>query len=139
VPTTIAACLIVGDCIATRPHGLGARFSKCDVAAKVGLSSGKIVPLVPDGTALKWLVLSAGSNNPLDPRLEADLLAMRVRARNAHRVIWVLPIHPAAAKAVRSVAEKYGDAVVSFTPGRDRVHPKSYGALARDVAVEVPR
>jgi hypothetical protein len=136
MPASLAvACFIVGDCIATRPYGLGGRFSQCGVSAKIGASSSAIVPRVP-AVPLKWLVISAGSNDPRNPKLEANLEAMRARA-SADRVIWVVPVHKAAAKAVRAVAAHHGDAVVPFIPGRDGVHPRSYGALARAVAAKI--
>ncbi len=137
MPASLAlACFIAGDCLATRPHGLGGQFSRCGVSARVGASSAAIVPMVPTGP-VKWLVISAGSNDPTNPKLGANLEAMRARAR-ADRVIWVVPIHPTAARAVRAVAGGHGDAVVTFEPGRDRVHPRSYRALARGVAARVP-
>lgn len=128
-------CMIVGDCIATRPHGLGGRFSQCEVSAAVGLSSSAIVKRVP-ASPMKWLVISAGSNDPTNPRLEANLEAMRGRAK-ADQVVWVAPVHPKAFEAVRKVAAKHGDRFVSFTPGRDNVHPKSYKSLASSVSAVI--
>jgi hypothetical protein len=131
-----ATCFVVGDSIATRPYGLGGWFSQCVVAAKIGIPSGSIIPRVPT-RHLRWLVISAGSNDPRNPMLPANLRAIRGRARS-DKVIWIAPAHPEAAKAVRSVAAEHGDAVVAFVPGRDRVHPMSYSVLARAVAAHVP-
>jgi hypothetical protein len=136
MPASIAlACFIAGDCIATSPFGLGGQFPACGVSARVGASSTAIIPRVPT-VPLKWLVISAGSNDPRNPKLEENLEAMRARA-NADRVVWVVPVHKAAAKAVRAVAAHHDDAVVPFVPGRDGVHPRSYGALARAVAAKI--
>lgn len=128
-------CAIVGDCIATKPYGLGGQLTECEVSAKAGLPSGKIVSLVPK-VKLDWLVISAGTNDPTDPRLANNLQAMRARAK-ATVVIWIVPVAPKAAEAVRSVAAAHGDKTVTFVPGvggtQARVHPRSYRALARAV------
>jgi len=126
-----ASCFIVGDCIATRPFGLGGRFPACGVSAKVGASSAAIIPRIPK-VPLSWLVISAGSNDPTNPQLPVNLESMRARAE-ADRVVWVLPSHAVAAAIVRGVAERHGDNVVEFIAGRDRVHPRSYKAVAHAV------
>jgi hypothetical protein len=125
------SCFIVGDCIATRPFGLGGQFPACGVSAKVGAGSAAIIPRVPKAP-LSWLVISAGSNDPTNPRLPVNLESMRARA-SADRVVWVLPAHAIAAAKVRGVAERHGDGVVEFVAGRDRVHPRSYQAVADSV------
>lgn len=128
---TAAACFVVGDFIATRPYGLGGQFPACGVSAKVGASSEAIIPRVPTAP-LAWLVISAGSNDPMNPKLPANLEAMRARA-NADRVVWVLPVHASPAATVRSIAERHGDSVVEFVAGRGRVHPRNYRSVAHAV------
>lgn len=130
------ACAIVGDCLATH-DGLGKRFPACAVHAKVGLASARIVPLVPT-QPVAYLVISAGSNDPLNPHLADNLRAMRARA-SAGLIVWIAPARPAAAAVVRQVASAHGDAVVAFVPGRDHVHPKSYGRLAASVRAVLAR
>ena len=92
--------------------------------AQVGIGS--------DAAVARWRcgnadVISLGSNDPLNPRLEANL--RRLRAGCTGRVTWILPRHPRASAIVRAVAASYRDVVVSFVPGADGVHPRSYGEL----------
>ena len=53
--------------------------------------------------------------------------------------IWILPAVPNARETVRKVAARHGDQVVSFAPSRDRVHPQSEDALARDIDTAIAR
>lgn len=98
---------------------------QCEVSyAEVGIGSGV--------AAARWAgrdadVISLGSNDPLNPRLQANL--ERIRRECVGRVTWIVPMHPRAASIVRSVAARWGDATVSFVPGRDGVHPRDYGKL----------
>jgi hypothetical protein len=132
---TAAACFIVGDCIATKPHGLGRWFPACGVSAKVGWSANTIVKHVP-ATKVRWLVISAGTNDATNPHLMDDLQAIRTRAK-ADVVVWIVPIPAKAAAAVLSVAEGHGDRIVGFVPGvgggQASVHPKSYVSLSRRI------
>jgi thiamine biosynthesis protein ThiC len=132
---TAAACFIIGDCIATQPHGLGGWFPSCRVSAKVGLSANMIVAHVP-ATKVKWLVISAGTNDTTNLHLMDDLRAIRSRAK-ADVVVWIVPVPAKAAAAVRSVAEENGDRTVGFVPGvggrQASVHPKSYAFLSRGI------
>ena len=75
-------------------------------------------------------VISLGSNDGgADTR--ASLEAVRSRV-HADRVVWIAPCLGARAE-VLAIAASYGDQVVSFTAGRDGVHPQSYPAIARQV------
>ena len=118
-------CAVIGDSIAV---GLGPYFPVCETHGKIGATSGVIVGLTRDASVA---VISAGSNDPTNPSLLRNL--RRIRAKISGKVAWVLPIHPTARAAVLRVARENGDHTVSFTPARDRVHPKSYRALARDL------
>jgi hypothetical protein len=119
-------CAVVGDSIAL---GVGTELHRCVVNATIGIPSTEIVGRVEQASIL---VVSAGSNDPRNPKLEANLRAIRARA--AQKVIWISPMDPVAAEAVRRVAKIHGDTVVHFAPRPDHVHPKSYPALAGRVA-----
>lgn len=119
-----AACLAAGDSIAV---GLGPAMG-CATVARVGIPSAAVVGRVRPGYGL--VVISAGSNDPVNPRLRANLRAARARASG--RIVWVVP-HNGAGPAVRAVAAERGDSAVGFTAGRDGVHPQSYAALARSI------
>ena len=119
-------CAVVGDSIAL---GVGTELHRCVVNATVGIPSTEIIGRVEQAGVL---VVSAGSNDPRNPRLEANLRAIRARA--AQKVIWISPMDPVAAEAVRRVARIHGDAIVYFTPRPDHIHPRSYPALATRVA-----
>ncbi|HUO87984.1 MAG TPA: hypothetical protein VMU08_02320 [Rhizomicrobium sp.] len=119
-------CAVVGDSIAL---GVGTELHRCVVNATVGIPSTEVIGRVQEANVL---VVSAGSNDPRNPKLEANLRAIRARA--AQRVIWIAPMDPIAAEAVRRVARIHGDAVVGFTPRPDHIHPRSYPALAGRVA-----
>lgn len=121
---TLASCLVAGDSIAV---GLGSALG-CTTQAKVGIPSGAVIGRVRPGYTLT--VISAGSNDPANPRLATNLRAARARASG--RVVWVVPAN-GAARAVRAVAAEHGDIAIGFAAGRDHIHPTSYGALARAV------
>ena len=75
------------------------------------------------------VVISAGVNDPPGRCLEA----IRARA-HARRIIWILPAPVNSARAhVVEVACEHGDRTVSYVPGRDHLHPRSYSELARKV------
>lgn len=120
-------CAIVGDSIA---DGLAEKMPHCQRNAKIGIPSGKIIERVPQGY-LGLLIISAGSNDPQNPRLADNLNAMRRRAGGG--VIWIAPVDSRARSVVNSVAQAHGDRVVTFTPGRDHVHPRSYSEIAQQI------
>jgi len=120
-------CAIVGDSIAL---GVGTELQGCIVNAAPGVPSADIIGRVEDAAVV---VVSAGSNDWRNPQLEENLVTIRERAHGAKSVIWIAPANPKAAEAVKRVARRYGDKVVSFKPRADHVHPANYGALAFSV------
>jgi hypothetical protein len=118
-------CAIVGDSIAA---GAGKYVPGCTVNAKIGIPSTAVIARVDPSAEIN--VVSAGSNDPDNPKLLANLVQIRERAK---RVVWILPIDARARAAVRAVAEAHHDPVVAFDPGGDRVHPRSEEALAKSI------
>jgi hypothetical protein len=119
------SCAIVGDSIAA---GAGKYVAGCRVNAKIGIPSGAVIDRVDP--AVEVNVVSAGSNDPDNPKLRANLEHIRDRAK---RVVWILPIDARARAAVEAVAAEHRDPVVTFEPGGDRVHPRSEEALAKSI------
>lgn len=117
-------CVAVGDSIAV---GTGQAMG-CEIRAHVGWSSRKIVNLA-NGVRSELCVISAGSNDPNNPKLLLNLKTIRGKI-DCVKVIWIQPINKKAASAVRS-ARKNGDSIVTFLPSKDNVHPKNYSALAK--------
>lgn len=68
--------------------------------------------------------ISAGSNDPANPRLESNLKAIRTRA-NAVRTVVIAPIAP----RPRSIVCSIDPNCVTFHPARDNVHPRSLKEL----------
>jgi uncharacterized protein with von Willebrand factor type A (vWA) domain len=120
------SCAVVGDSIAV---GAGKYMRACKVNAKIGISSSAVIDRVDSLADVN--VVSAGSNDPDNPNLRANLERIRSRAK---RMIWILPIDAQARAAVQAVAAVHGDPVVSFAPAGDHVHPLSEVALARSIA-----
>jgi len=124
-PAAAGNCLIAGDSIAV---GLGQVMRECATDARIGISSAAVIARIgPAGV----LIVSAGSNDPHNPRLIANLKVIRAKAGG--RVIWIAPVDRIAAAAVRAVAGIHGDAVIGFAPAADHVHPRGYGDMARQV------
>lgn len=119
-------CAVVGDSIAL---GVGTELHRCVVDATVGIPSADVIGRVQHANVL---VVSAGSNDARSPALEHNLRAIRAKASS--KVIWISPMDPVAAAAVRRVARLHGDQVVHFTPRPDNIHPRSYPTLADRVA-----
>lgn len=122
-------CALIGDDIAV---GLATQRFNCTIDAKVGISSAAIVGRAYDSDIM---IVSAGSNDPLNKHLIDNLRAIRSKTKG--QVIWIIPIHPKAAASVRFIANEFGDSVVTFTPGMDHVHPRSYSTLAADVRSQI--
>jgi hypothetical protein len=120
------SCAVVGDSIAV---GAGQYMRTCKVNAKIGISSSAVIGRVDPLADVN--IVSAGSNDPANPDLRANLERIRSRAR---RVIWILPIETRARAEVQAVATAHGDPVVSFAPTGDHVHPRSEIGLARSIA-----
>lgn len=125
------SCAIVGDSIAV---GAGQYLRACKLNAKKGIPSGAVIDRVDPSADVN--VVSAGSNDPDNPALRENLERIRQRA---NRAIWILPVVPRAREIVREVAARHGDAVVSFAPSGDQVHPKSDNALARAIDAVIAR
>jgi hypothetical protein len=123
-------CAIVGDSIAL---GIGAELPACRHNAEIGIPSDAVIARVDRAAEIN--IVSAGSNDPLNPMLHDNLERIRDRAR---RVIWILPIHVRARAAVAAVAAVHGDRVIAFAPRDDQVHPLSYAALAQAVSAALP-
>jgi hypothetical protein len=119
------SCAIVGDSIAA---GAGKYVAGCKVDAKIGIPSGAVIDRVDPAVEIN--VVSAGSNDPDNPKLRANLEHIRGRAKH---VVWILPIDARARAAVEAVAAEHRDPVVGFEPGSDRVHPRSEEALAKSI------
>jgi hypothetical protein len=117
-------CLIAGDSIAV---DIGRHAPQCVTDARIGIGSAAIVARV---TPARLVVISAGSNDPDNPRLAKNLEAMRARAGDA-RVVWIVPVDPRAAAAVMAVARAHGDRAVPFIAARDHVHPKCPRCVAQ--------
>lgn len=77
------------------------------------------------------VLIGLGSNDPGNPALARNLVALRRRASSS-QVTWLAPYDPAASRVVASVAQAFGDQVVylAYQPTRDRLHPMSYRPIA---------
>jgi hypothetical protein len=117
-----ASCAIIGDSIAV---GVGHVIEECLTDAKGGIPSIDVIARVHP---VDVLFVSAGSNDPRNPELEGNLKTIRAKA--SATVVWIEPVAPTAAAAVKRVAAAHDDPVVQFEPGSDGVHPKSYDELA---------
>jgi hypothetical protein len=118
-------CAVIGDSIAV---DLGRALPECATHARIGIGSAAIVGRV---TAVDLVVISAGSNDPLNPALERNLETMR--ARTPGRAVWILPIHPRARAIVARVAAAHGDLALGFAPAGDNVHPRTVAPLVRQI------
>jgi hypothetical protein len=124
------SCALIGDSIA---EDLRSFFRECHSSVKIGIGTRAITALVPAHTDL--IIVSAGSNDYLDPGLVSRMQALRSRAGSA-KVIWIRPAPKVAAAAVDTVAHAHGDAVVPFVVAptdREHLHPRSNRALAADI------
>lgn len=121
-------CIAVGDSIAV---GTG-QAMHCTVRAHVGWPSGKIITL-SNGVKAELCIISAGSNDPKNPKLVVNLKKIRNNV-NCKKVVWIKPVNSTAANAVYS-AKNATDSIVSFTPSKDNVHPKSYKALVNSIKI----
>jgi hypothetical protein len=123
-------CAIIGDSIAV---DLAYKFPHCIMDAKIGIGSAAIIGRVQDPriNSATVVIISAGSNDPDNPRLTENLVSIRTKITG--KVIWILPINQRAAKAVIQVAGLNQDRVVSFSPARDNVHPSNNNTLAKNI------
>ena len=120
------SCAVVGDSIAL---GVSQQMPGCRRNAKIGIPSDDVIDRI-DGAA-EINIVSAGSNDPHNPRLHDNLKRIRSQAK---RVVWILPVEATARAAVAQVAAAHGDPAVAFEVSDDRVHPRSYADLAQAVS-----
>ena len=107
----------------------------CAVSAEIGAPSASLPPGLARAGRYPLTIVSAGSNDPENPALTANLLRTRLAlntGRYAGRVRWILPYNRTAAYVVTQVAFRFGDEVVDLAlfPSNDRVHPRDYAKLA---------
>jgi hypothetical protein len=118
-------CAVIGDSIAEAQFTY---FPACIHDAKIGIPSAAVIGRVH---AVDTLIVSAGSNDPDNPKLLQNLQAIRAKATG--KVIWIVPLNPKAARAVLTVARDHNDKVVTFTQSNDHVHPKYNGQVAKAI------
>lgn len=119
-------CAIIGDSIA---KGVGQQAPACVTKARVGAASSFIASKYNGISGSEVTVISAGSNDPDNPWLEANLTLLRSNV-HSKRVVWILPYNRNAAEVVKTVALP-GDVLVDLMRFKtnDGVHPRSYRAL----------
>ena len=113
----------IGDSIA-----VGLAPICAEVRAQVSAPSSKIINIAP-GVYHKLCIISAGTNDPTNPKLMDNLKHIRNQTQCTWYV-WVEPVNNIAASQVVVVANLHHDKTISFTPGPDGVHPYSYQQLA---------
>jgi hypothetical protein len=124
-------CLILGDSTAVgTADALFARGLQCAVHARVGASSTETLRTFRGNSPVERAI-RLGSNDPKNPQLVRNLVALRQRL-SAVRVTWLAPYSPSAAQAAVAIARSFGDEVVhlSSVATRDQVHPVSYRQVA---------
>jgi hypothetical protein len=88
----LSARLILGDSIAlgiaAALHDL--QVSGCDIRARTGASAEAITSMIP-ANVYGSIVVSAGSNDRLDPQRERDLERLRARLLGV-KVTWIYPL-----------------------------------------------
>ncbi len=131
----LAGCQVVGDSVAV---GVGRAMGVCAVSARIGISSTASAASVRGGG---WVIASIGSND--FPRG----ISVRQRVQSVERtrralasayaaaggqLILLVPANGARGVVSAWAAER-GVRAVSFSPGRDGIHPRDYGGLARQL------
>src|ERR1700726_987696 len=118
-------CAVIGDSIADMVQDF---LPECDHNTKVGISSAAVLARVLAEPPRSVTIVSAGSNDPTNPRLAANLAAIRAHGP----VIWIVPSATAgsvaqARRVVLKFVADHQDPSVQFTPGccgvQARVHP----------------
>jgi hypothetical protein len=131
-----ASCHVVGDSVAV---GLGAALRPCSVSASIGLSSLHAASRV--GHSGDWVIVALGSNDfprgiSAAQRRLSDInvrrALSRIEAVAGRRAIVIVPANGGRA-TVESWLSSHGLGSLSFSAGRDGIHPRSYGELARRV------
>lgn len=118
-------CLLAGDSIALGLHS----YLECTVNARVEEHVPAIVNRI---SPAPFVIISAGSNDDCRPNLYINLIKVR-EAAGKSKVIWIAPADACRRNSVQSIATKYGDIVISFVPGRDKVHPSCNACLAFNI------
>jgi hypothetical protein len=125
----LISTLVVGDSIAV---GAGGALHATTYAHK-GWSSCAIYAMLTtrQPTHVDRVVVSAGVNDPPGECVEA---IFRDFAPFAGEIVVILPPPINSARAhIAAVAARYGAKTVSYIPGRDHLHPRSYPELARTI------
>ena len=100
----IPFCLIVGDSTGVgTADALAAQGIRCEVHARVGAPSAEPLQTWRGGSPAGVALIALGSNDPANPALARNLLAVRRRV-SASRVTWLAPYNPEAGRVVVSLA-----------------------------------
>ena len=96
---------------------------------RVGAGSCEIARKVPSGL-WGWVVISAGVNDE-----GRCVRGVREHVGQMARVVWVVspPRYSKARAAQLATGQAWGDRFVTYVPGKDRLHPRSYPELVRAV------
>lgn len=118
-------CLILGDSIAV---GTGMFRKECTTLAQVGITSKDYNKKYNKGSfEADTVVISLGSNDSENMQTLKELFALR-QVVKAKKVYWILPANKESKREdVLIVADKFEDESVSFTPGKDKIHPTMSG------------
>jgi lysophospholipase L1-like esterase len=132
--------VVVGDSLAV---GTGGQIPGAIVDAKVGISSKAVLEKVINNKNLQGAdlaIVSAGANdgagpngkNPNSQQTISNLQAIR-KALGAKKYVWIVPYNKSVADDVRSAvgSDEVVDLSKTVSPGKDGVHPSSYGSVAR--------
>ena len=128
----IPFCLIVGDSTGLgAANALAAQGLRCEVHARIGAPSAEPLQQLRGSSPAAVALIALGSNDPGNPALARNLLAVRRRV-SAARVTWLAPYDPGAARIVVALARALGDDVLPLSAfaSRDRLHPASYRQVA---------
>lgn len=124
----VQSCLVLGDSIA---QGLAPYRPQCNVVAKEGANSATIARMAPSHP-YGVVYVSAGSNDPINPKLGVNLFAIR-RKYSHSSVVWIAPRNSRAAERVYETAVYHHDRIVYLAKfkSNDGIHPKDYKAVAK--------
>lgn len=114
-------CTYVGDSIAV---GLHMMDNRCAVHAKVGASERYIVQHFSGAKDQSYVIISMGSNDPMNPHNLEDARRFR-KTIKADVVVWILPYNRVAAGDITLVAREFRDSYLDLAPipTKDKVHP----------------
>jgi len=128
-------CAVIGDSIADMVQDF---LPECDHNTKVGISSAAVLARVLAEKPRSVIIVSAGSNDPTNPRLVANLAAIRAHGP----VIWIVPSATAgsvaqARRVVLKFVADHQDPSVQFTPGCCGVQARVHPIRPREIATAV--